>query len=160
MSRQSCRMHRICAASLTASKRRGHGSSSRTTTRLTAVTTSSSRAARPTRSAARFPGAWASPVRDPRWKALTTTVGVLGGAALIVLGAVAIARGDLDGSLNLPIVEVAGWPHSPLLGILEIVAGAALAIVSLSSVGELLVSAVIAGFGAIALIEPRCSTTD
>ena len=94
-------------------------------------------------------------VRDPRWKALTAAVGVLGGAALIVVGAVALARSDLDGSMNLPVIEVAGWPHSPLLGILEIAAGAALVIVSLSSVGELLVSAVIAGFGVIAVIEPQ-----
>jgi hypothetical protein len=56
---------------------------------------------------------------DPRWKALTAAVGVLGGAALIVLGAVAVARSDLDGSMNLPVIEVAGWPHSPLLGIIE-----------------------------------------
>ncbi len=92
---------------------------------------------------------------DNRWKALTAAVGVIGGAALIVLGTVAIARADLKGSFNLPIVEVAGWPHSPLLGILEIIAGAALVVVSLSSIGELLVSAVIAGFGALALIEPE-----
>lgn len=93
--------------------------------------------------------------RDPRWKALTATVGVLGGAALIMLGSVALARSDLEGSFNVPVIEVAGWPHSPLLGILEIVAGVALIAVSLSSIGELLVSAVVAGFGVIALIEPQ-----
>ena len=108
----------------------------------------------------RVPEAWARPgttlaIGDPRWKALTAIVGVLGGAALIVFGVVAVARGDLDGSFNLPIVEVAGWPHSPLLGILEIAAGVALVIVSLSSIGELLVSAVIAGFGVIAIVEPQ-----
>jgi len=93
--------------------------------------------------------------RDSRSAALSAAVGVVGGAALMVLGGVAMARSDLDGSMNLPVIEVAGWPHSPLLGILEIAAGAGLLIVSLSSVGEPLVSALIAGFGVIALIEPR-----
>jgi hypothetical protein len=103
----------------------------------------------------RVPTSSPSTAQDPRWKALTAVVGVLGGAALIVLGVVAVARSDLEGSMNVPVIEVAGWPHSPLLGVLQIAAGAALVVVSLSSVGELLVSAVIAGFGVIALIEPQ-----
>jgi hypothetical protein len=112
-------------------------------------------ARRETYEAYRVPTTSTTTARDPRWRALTAAVGVLGGAALIVLGAVAVARSDLDGSMNLPVIEVAGWPHSPLLGMIEIAAGAALVIVSLSSVGELLISAMIAGFGAIALIEPQ-----
>ena len=103
----------------------------------------------------RVPAAWSTSRTDRRWKALSATVGVLGGAGLIALGAVAVARGDLEGSLNQPVIDVAGWPHSPLLGIIEMVAGAALVVVSLSSVGELLVSTAIAGFGVIALIEPQ-----
>lgn len=88
------------------------------------------------------------------WRALTLLAGLAGGVVLILFGALALSRGDLDGSWNEPIVEVNGWPHSPMLGLLEIIGGTAMVIVSLSSVGEFLVGAIIAGFGGIALVEP------
>ncbi len=63
----------------------------------------------------------------------------VGGAVLVIMGVLALV-GDVHGSWNEPIVMVNGWPHSPLLGLLEVVAGALL-IVSLSSAGELVVGA-------------------
>jgi hypothetical protein len=88
------------------------------------------------------------------WRALTLIAGLAGGVVLMIFGAIALSRGDLDGSWNEPIVEVNGWPHSPMLGLLEIIGGAAMVIVSLSSVGEFLVGSIIAGFGVVALVEP------
>jgi hypothetical protein len=89
------------------------------------------------------------------WRALTLAAGVLGGAVLVVMGLLALARGDLEGSWSEPIVLVNGWPHSPLLGLLEVIAGAALITVSLSPSSELVVGAIIAAFGAVALLEPQ-----
>jgi hypothetical protein len=89
-----------------------------------------------------------------RRRVVTLAAGVLGGAVLVVMGVLALVRGDLSGSWNEPIVMVNGWPHSPLLGLLEVIAGALLIVVSLSSAGEFIVGAAIAGFGVIALVEP------
>ena len=89
------------------------------------------------------------------WRVLTLLAGVVGGAVLVIMGVLALVRGDIHGSWNEPIVMVNGWPHSPLLGLLEVVAGALLVVVSLSSAGELVVGAVIAGFGIVALLEPQ-----
>jgi hypothetical protein len=89
------------------------------------------------------------------WRVLTLLAGVVGGGVLVIMGVLALVRGDMSGSWNEPIVTVNGWPHSPLLGLLEVIAGALLIIFSLSAPGELVVGVVIAGFGVVALIEPQ-----
>jgi hypothetical protein len=89
------------------------------------------------------------------WRVLTLLAGVVGGAVLVIMGVLALVRGDVNGSWNEPIVMVNGWPHSPMLGLLEVIAGALLILVSLSSAGEFVVGAVIAGFGIVALLEPQ-----
>ena len=88
-------------------------------------------------------------------RSLTLVAGVLGGAVLVIMGVLALVRGDVQGSWNGPIVLVNGWPHSSLLGVLELIAGAALIIVALSPSSELVVGAIIAAFGVVALLEPQ-----
>jgi hypothetical protein len=38
---------------------------------------------------------------------------------LIVLGLIAVARGGLSGPLTEPVVDVVGFSHTPLLGLIE-----------------------------------------
>ena len=45
---------------------------------------------------------------------------IIAGALFIIVGAVALLRGDLSGSLSDPVVKVAGLTHTPLLGLIEI----------------------------------------
>ena len=52
--------------------------------------------------------------------------------ALIVIGAVAIARSDLDAPLSQPVTEVAGFAHNATLGIIEVIAGVMLLLAALS----------------------------
>jgi hypothetical protein len=93
--------------------------------------------------------------RNGAWRAMTVAAGVVGGAVLVIMGVLALARGDVQGSWNDPIVLVNGWPHSPLLGALEVVAGAGLIVASLSPWSEMIVGAIIAAFGVVALLEPQ-----
>lgn len=45
---------------------------------------------------------------------------IVAGALLVIVGAVALLRSDLHGSLSDPMVKVAGLTHTPLLGLIEI----------------------------------------
>jgi hypothetical protein len=89
------------------------------------------------------------------WRALTLAAGVLGGAVLVIMGILALMRGGVEGSWSDPLVLVNGWPHSPLLGLLEVLAGVAMIIVSPSPMSELIVGASIAVLGVVALLEPQ-----
>src|SRR5689334_12086068 len=48
------------------------------------------------------------------------------GAIFVIVGVVALLRGDLQGSLTDPMVKVAGLTHTPALGLIEIAIGAIL----------------------------------
>ena len=93
-------------------------------------------------------------VRSARLFTPARLLGFAAGAVLIVFGLVALARGDLSGSINDPVVNVAGWPHTPLLGPLEIGAGVVLILSTVSMGTEMLVGALITIAGVVALIEP------
>ena len=67
---------------------------------------------------------------------------MLAGAALVVLGIVALIDTGVDTPLSDQQGEVLGWSHSALLGIVEIVAGALLLIFSLRPGGRWLVALV------------------
>jgi hypothetical protein len=54
------------------------------------------------------------------------------GVVLIVLGAIALIRGDLSGEITEPRVEVLGFEHTPLLGLLELGAGVLLVLSGLT----------------------------
>ncbi len=82
-------------------------------------------------------------------------LGIAAGAVLIIFGLVALARGDLSGSVDEPVVKVAGWSHTPLLGLIEIGAGVLLVLSSSVMSMEMMMGAVIAVGGIVALIEPK-----
>jgi len=72
---------------------------------------------------------------------------MLCGAALLFLGIVATVDGGLDGSVTEPTVEVVGFNHTPLLGLIEIGAGAVLLLAGLRPAGR-----TFAGFVGVLLI--------
>jgi len=78
------------------------------------------------------------------------------GVGLLVLGLVAVLRGGLGGAIDDPVVEVLGFTHTPLLGLVEIgmglllIAGAASASRGLLS----LLGVVAVVGGAVAVSEP------
>jgi hypothetical protein len=85
--------------------------------------------------------------RRKRWDTagfLTTAFG----AALATVGVVALVRTGVDDSWYRPVVEVAGIRHSPLLGAIEVAAGAALVLTLL--LGLRMVAALLALAGGIA----------
>ena len=87
---------------------------------------------------------------------IPSVVAGVAGIALIVIGAVAIARTDLDAPLSEPVVEVAGFAHNATLGIVELVAGLCLlaAAVTRSRGAIMFVSIVVGVAAVISLIEP------
>ena len=70
------------------------------------------------------------------------------GAALATVGVVTLVRTGVDESWYRPVVEVAGIRHSPLLGAIEVAAGAALVLALL--LGLRMVAALLALAGGIA----------
>jgi hypothetical protein len=64
------------------------------------------------------------------------------GAALIALGIVALVKTGIDTPLDQPVEPVLGWDHTPLLGIVELVAGALLVLFSLRPGGRWIVALV------------------
>ena len=81
----------------------------------------------------------------------------IAGAAILILGLVALSRADLDGTFNEPIFQVAGWDHTQLLAFIEVILGAMLLTAagtsSLSGMRTIGAATVIAAF--VALIEPN-----
>jgi hypothetical protein len=76
-------------------------------------------------------------------------VASIAGLAITVVGLLAITRGGFDGSMDEPVVQVMGFNHTTLLGLIEAVVGAALLIsgASRSRSATLFISAVL-GIGA------------
>jgi hypothetical protein len=81
--------------------------------------------------------------------ALDAWVASIAGLVITIIGLLAITRGGFDGSMDDPVVQVVGFNHTTLLGLIEAVAGIALLIsgASQSRGGILFISAVI-GIGA------------
>lgn len=72
------------------------------------------------------------------------------GLVLLVVGLIAVVRGGFDGSMSDPVVEVAGFTHTTMLGLIEIGIGLALLLsgATRSRSGEIFFGSVlgIAGF--------------
>jgi hypothetical protein len=83
-------------------------------------------------------------------------VGAIAGLALVVVGVVAITRAGTSGPMDQPVVSVAGFNHTAVLGIVEIVAGGLmlLAAVSRSRGALFLVALIVCGAAIAAAIEP------
>jgi hypothetical protein len=60
------------------------------------------------------------------------------GVLLLVVGVIAVARGDLSGDLNEPTFDIRGVQHNAAIGIGEIVAGALLIVAAISAAGRFL----------------------
>ena len=85
-----------------------------------------------------------------------SALAVIAAIALGVVGAVAVARAGLDGPLDDPIVEVAGFSHTAILGLIEVGMAVVLLAVGLSrDRGALLFTSILFGAAAlVAAIEP------
>lgn len=113
------------------------------------------------------PGAYAAPqpvvVNDPaigRETVLTSrTTGFSPGAlvagvisiGILLLGGITVARAGLDGTLGQPVVEVAGYTATALLGLIEIVFGLLLLAAALARANGAILFLGIAG-GVMALV--------
>ncbi len=101
----------------------------------------------------------AAPVRrSMAWRTFSpaAVLAVLLAIFLAVMGAVAVIRAGTEGPLDEPIVAVAGFDHTAILGFIEIGAGILLLAVGLSRDrgGLLFVSILVAVAALIAAIEP------
>jgi hypothetical protein len=104
-----------------------------------------------------------SPLEGSRTRTVATrridvaaALAVITGIVLGIIGAVAIARAGLDGPLGEPVVEVAGFSHTALLGIIEVAVAVILVAVGLGrDRGALLFTSILFGAAAVvAAIEP------
>ncbi len=81
----------------------------------------------------------------------------IAGAAILILGLVALSRANVDGTFNEPIFQVAGFDHTQLLAFIEVILGAMLLTAagtsSLSGMRVLGAATVIGSF--VAVIEPK-----
>jgi hypothetical protein len=102
------------------------------------------------------PAASAQQVVTSRRISPAAVLGTVLAIALGVIGAVALIRADLEGPLDEPIVVVAGFDHTALLGLIEVGAAVALLAASLSrDRGAILFVSILIGTAAlIAAIEP------
>jgi lysylphosphatidylglycerol synthetase-like protein (DUF2156 family) len=73
-------------------------------------------------------------------------VTAIAGVILLLIGLIVISKAGLDGPITEPVVEVAGFTHTPLLGIILAVAGLFLLLagVTKSREGAMFLSTVIA----------------
>jgi hypothetical protein len=82
-------------------------------------------------------------------------VTALAGVALLLVGLIAMTRGGFDGSMEEPVVDVVGFSHTTLLGIIEVCAGALLLIAGAtkSREGAIFLSTVIAIAACVGAIQ-------
>jgi hypothetical protein len=94
-------------------------------------------------------------VRSARWD-VGSILATAAGVALIVIGAVALARTGIDRSWYDPVVQVLGNDHTALLGAIEVGVGVLLVLAGLAGARALAgLVAVVAGAAAtVAAIEP------
>jgi len=93
-------------------------------------------------------------VRERTWSPASIAA-VLVGAFLLVIGIVAMIRADVGNSFTAQTADVAGLPHTALLGVIEAAAGALLLLagVSRSRGTVMFVSAAMVIFGIVILME-------
>jgi hypothetical protein len=87
-------------------------------------------------------------VQESAWRFSPAQIAhALIGVLLLVLGVIAVARGDLSGDLNDPTFDLLGIQHNALIGIGEIIAGAILIVSAVSAAGRFL--GVLVGIGLV-----------
>lgn len=94
--------------------------------------------------------------KPARW-GLPAMLTAAAGVALAVLGVVALVRTGIDSTWYTPVVEVAGFDHTPLLGALEVGVGALLVLAALAGARMLaaLVALAAGVAAAVVAIEPE-----
>lgn len=92
----------------------------------------------------------------PRWD-VASMLAVAAGVALVVIGAIALVRAEIDSTWYDPVVSVLGADHTALLGAIEVGVGAVLIIAGLAGARAFAaLVALLAGIGAaIVAIEPE-----
>lgn len=107
--------------------------------------------------------AWVAPVQATSVRTVRTSrfsasmiIAGLAAIALLVLGGVTAARAGLDGSLDEPVVNVAGFTATGLLGAIELGLGAVFLIAALARQRQtILFVGILGGVGAlIAVFQP------
>jgi hypothetical protein len=97
-------------------------------------------------------------VLTSRTSGFTPGVNVAGVVAigLLILGGITVARAGIDSSLDQPVVEVAGYTATALLGLIELVFGLFLLIAALSRANSAILFLGIAGgvFALVAVFQP------
>ena len=86
-----------------------------------------------------------------------TLVATIAGAVLLIFGLIALVRGGISGSVNDPTVNVGGFEHTPLLGLIEIGMGLLLLAAGLAGSVAMtrLLGAVLVIGAVVALVEPN-----
>lgn len=94
-------------------------------------------------------------VRKERWD-VASLLAMAVGVALVVIGAVALVRAEVDSSWYSPVVEVAGASHTALLGAIELGVGLLLVLAGLAHARIFAAFvALVAGVGAaLVALEP------
>jgi peptidoglycan/LPS O-acetylase OafA/YrhL len=87
---------------------------------------------------------------------LGNLLAIAGGAALAIIGIVALVRGDLNESWDAPVTTVLDIDHTPLLAALEVAAGALLVLFGMTGRRFLAMLAAVgvAVAAAVAAVEP------
>ncbi len=76
-------------------------------------------------------------------------IAALVGLVITIVGLIAITRGGFNGSMRVPVVEVLGFTHTTVLGLIEVVVGACLLIAgSTGSRSSAIFVAAVMGIGA------------
>jgi hypothetical protein len=84
----------------------------------------------------------------------------IAGLVILVVGLIAIVRGGFDGPMSLPIVDVVGFTHTTVLGLIEIGIGGALLIsgATQSRSGEVFFGAVLGIGGFVGAVQTKSFT--
>jgi uncharacterized membrane protein HdeD (DUF308 family) len=96
-----------------------------------------------------------STARTSRFSPAAIVAGIAG-ILLLVLGLIAVARGGLSGPITEPVVDVAGFSHTPLLGVIEAATGLVLLLCAMwgSRVSTLFVGVLVLIAGIVVVAAP------
>jgi len=88
-------------------------------------------------------------------------IAAVAGLVILVVGLIAIVRGGFDGPMSTPVVEVLGFTHTTVLGLIEIAIGGALLIsgATRSRSGAVLFGSVLGIAGFVGAVQTESFTT-
>ncbi len=88
-------------------------------------------------------------------------IAAVAGLVILVVGLIAIVRGGFDGPMETPVVEVLGFAHTTVLGLIEIAIGSALLIsgATRSRSGAVLFGSALGIAGFVGAVQTESFTT-